>query len=124
MRNRLKALALLGGFLICSPARADDWTLLCQFDGGVETLIQYDAGWPRFSVAVTRGGKEMLVHKALPAGRISTESELLLFVNRDTEPKQERNLFIRLNKETMKARLEAGSGGFDYLAFGGVCREV
>ncbi len=107
-----------------TPALADDWSLTCVFNGGIQTLIQYDAGWPRYSVAVTNGGKDLPPTKALPAGRISTPDGLLLFVNRQEEETNQRSIFIRLNSETMAATLEAGSGGFDYLAAKGTCRAL
>ena len=124
MKRRALFVGTVVGLTFAAPAQADDWTLLCTFGDGIETIIEYDAGWPQYTVAVTRGGRTLNVMKALPAGRISNESEMLLFVNREAEPKQERKLLIRLNNDTMRAKLEAGSGGFDYVALSGTCREL
>lgn len=126
-RKTVWSLAIASAFAVASPARADDWTLVCGYDRGVIVEIKYNAGDPAHDVAVRLNGTtNLLTHRAfVPAARLTAPDGYTFIVDRErTGVGNERNLIIRLNTDTMVSTLEAGNGvSWDYLSLKGACSE-
>jgi hypothetical protein len=124
---RVWPLAGLSAFALASPARADDWTLVCSYERGVIVEIKYNAGDPSHEVAVKLNGTtDLLAHRAfVPAARLTAPGSFTFIVDRErTGLANERNLIIRLNTDTMASTIEAGNGAsWDYLSLQGACSE-
>lgn len=120
---------LLAGVLIGflgAPAKADDWSLKCEYEEGVILRIQYTAGDPSHSVAViSKGTSALAVTPEVPAARMTAPDLYTFIVDRErTGRANEHSLLIRLHTDTMKSTLEGGNGvSWDYISLSGECAE-
>ncbi len=114
----------LATMALATRARADDWTLNCNYPGGVALAIKYDAGGPAHSVSLkSKGSTNLKTTPAVPAARLTAEGLYTFIVDRErTGAANEHSLVIRVNTETLESILEAGNGvSWDYLTLKGVC---
>lgn len=126
-RKTVWTLAVASAFALASPARADDWTLVCSYERGVLVEIKYNADDPSHDVAIRLNGEtDLFTHRAfVPAARLTAPNGYTFIVDRErTGMANERNLIIILNTDTMASTLEAGNGvSWDYLTLQGTCSE-
>lgn len=117
---------ILLGVLLASPAKADDWSLKCEYEEGVVLRIKYSAGDPSHSVGVlSNGGSMLALTPQVPAARMTAPDRYTFIVDRErTGRANEHSLLIRLHTDTMRSSLEGGNGvSWDYISLSGKCAE-
>ena len=122
MRNLLRATIVTGVLLASGPARADDWSLRCRYEGGLEAFARYDAGGPAYEIYVsTSGSSDLGRGLRMPMNNLMTPDEIVFFTQGDSDVQ----VIFRVNKEDLKTTIEIGSQvSWDYQKFSGTCEAI
>ena len=118
----MRVLGLLVGLTVlafASPASADDWTLKCDYKGGLKIFASYKAGDPSYEIYVSSSGDSDLGRdQRFSMNELLSPDETILFTQKDG-PVQ---ILFRVVRETLATTIEIGSqASWDYKKTVGVC---
>lgn len=115
----LKPILLISALSFSSPALADDWTLNCKYEGGLEIILNYVAGDPSYNLYVASSGDSDLGRgQRYELNHLMSPDETILFTRKDGDVQ----ILFRVLREELESVLEVGSQvSWDYRKLEGTC---
>ena len=120
-RSLYRAAFAAVALVAASPAYADNWELACRFDGAnaPALLASYNAGDPSYALTITLSGDTELGRGQRIVVRPLMTSKSTILIGSSTG---DLSVIFRVEKETLLAALEVGSGvSWDYKSYRGRC---
>ena len=118
----MKEFAIVGtslAFLFSAPASADDWTLRCDYRGGLQVYVNYLSGDPSYNIYVaTSGDSDLGRGQRFAMNNLMTPDETVMFTQTDGDVQ----IIFRVSNDSLDSQIEIGSQvSWDYRFISGRC---